>query len=306
MFSICKNACRGVAVLGVVAGLAAGGTLLIAGPDRAKAIFHNVHGEVLSHIDQSIDDPTAVRQQLMDLEKEYPKRIRSVRSDLAELREQIRQIEHEQKVAEKVVALADRDLGELEPLLAQARDARGEFGNTQLVSIRWGGGVYEFDRAVARANQIKQTRGLYAARGADSAHDLNYMRQQAERLEDLAIQLETERAEFQGQIKLLERQVDAIARNERLIELLEGRNKTIEECSRFEAISLDHITNRLSELRSRQEAELELLASSQKTADYEERAMQELQIDGAFESETESADDAVTITNVWEPIVIDG
>lgn len=305
MFSICKSAVRGVAVLGVVAGLAAGGTMLIAGPDRAKAIFTEVHEEVLEHIDRSIDDPTAMRQQLMDLEKEYPKRIRAVRSDLAELREQIRQLEHEEKVSAKVVALADQDLTELEPLLAQARDARAELGNTQLVSIRWGGGVLEFDRAVARANQIKQTRSLYSGRAADAAHDLNYMRQQAQRLEDLAIQLETERAEFQAQIKLLERQVDAIARNERLIELLDERNQTIEDCSRFEAISLDHLTDRLAEVRSRQEAELDLLANAQKTMDYEERAMSELTIDEAFEDEAEAAD-AVTITRVWEPIVIDG
>ena len=306
MFSICKSAFRGVAVLGVVAGLAAGGTMLIAGPDRAKAIFTEVHEEVLEHIDQSIDDPTAMRQQLLDLEKEYPQRIRAVRSDLAELREQIRQLEHEEKVSDKVVALADRDLTELEPLLAQARDARTELGDTQLVSIRWGGSVLEFDRAVARANQIKQTRSLYSGRSADAAHDLNYMRQQATRLEDLAIQLETERAEFQTQIKLLERQVDAIARNERLIELLDDRNKTIEECSRFEVVSVDHLTDRLSEIRSRQEAELDLLANAQKTVDYEERAMSELIIDETFEAADESdRSDGVAITRVWEPIVIE-
>jgi len=307
MFSICKSAVRGVAVLGVVAGLAAGGTMLIAGPDRAKAIFDEMHEGVLDHIDASIDDPTAMRQQLLDLEKEYPKRIRAVRTDLAELREQIRQLEHEQKVAAKVVALADRDLAELEPLLAQARDARAELGDTQLVSVRWGGGVYEFDRAVSRANQIKQTRTLYSGRSADAAHDLNYMRQQAQRLEDLAIQLETERAEFQTQIKLLERQVDAIARNERLIELLDERNKTIEECSRFEAISLEHLTGRLAEIRSRQEAELDMLANSQKTMDYEERAEQELVIDETFEDEPEEpeSENGVAVTRVWEPVVIE-
>jgi len=303
MFSICKTAVRGVAVIGVLAGLAAGGTLLLAGPDRAKALFEELREEVVTTIDESIDDPTAMRHELIELEREYPKRITAVRGDLAELREQIGQLERDRAIAEKVVVLADRDLNEIEPLLAQAREARAEHGDARLVSVRFGGGVYEYDRAVARAGQIRRTRSMYSGRAADAAHDLNYLRQQAQRLEELAVQLETERSEFQSQIQLLSRQVDAIARNERLIDLLEERNKTIEECSRFETVSIDHVTARLAEIRSRQEAELEILSSERKTTDYEDRARNALR-DGEG-SDYEPVEEDLTLTRVWDPIVIE-
>ena len=41
-----------------------------------------------------------------------------------------------------------------------------------------------------------------------------------------------------------------------LIKLLEKRNRTIDECSRYEAASLDQITGRLASIKSRQEAEM--------------------------------------------------
>ena len=116
-------------------------------------------------------------------------------------------------------------------------------------------------------------------------------------MEELLVQLETEHTRFQAQLWQLERQVDAIARNERLIELLEDRNKTIEECSRFDAISVDHVTERLAEIRSRQEAELELLSSTQETTDYEEQARQALQRAEVETSAQQSPCESLTLTS---------
>ena len=78
---------------------------------------------------------------------------------------------------------------------------------------------------------------------------------------------------------MLSRQVDAIARNERLIDLMESRNQTIEECSRYDAISLDQLTSRLAEVRSRQEAELEFLSTRRADTDYEDMARMQLDRD---------------------------
>ena len=276
MFSICKTAVRGVAVLSVLTGLAAGGTLLLAGPDRAKALFEEFRSDVVETIDQNIGDPAAMRQELIDLEKEYPRRIAQVRGDLAELNEQIRQLDHERKISEQVVALADRDLNELEGAITVAQEQLTSTGNPRAAMVRFAGGVYEVDRAKSRAHQIRQVRSLHSGTAADAAHDLTYLRNQAQRLEDLSTELTTERAEFQSQISMLARQVDAIERNDRLIELLEERNKTIEECSRFDSASVNHVTERLAEIRSRQEAELEILGSTQQTMDYEEMAREAL------------------------------
>lgn len=273
-----------VGVIGMVTtGVLTGGALLIAGPQRTKAVMHKVKGDLLDQIDSRIDDPTALRAQLEKLEQEYPARIKQVHADLAELNEQIRQLRREQGICERVVEMADADLAELEPKVREAAAVQASNGHTRASAIALDDRVYSFERAAAKVGQIRQTRIAYSERGANAAHDLTYLDQQAARLQELAVQLENERAQFQGQIWGLSRQVDAIARNERLIELVEKRNRTIEECSRYDAVSLDQITSRLNEIRSRQEAELDLLASARAEVDYEEMAR--AQVLGGYDDE---------------------
>ena len=107
--------------------------------------------------------------------------------------------------------------------------------------VSWDDKVYSYDRASNQLNQVRQTVTAYTNRAADAKHDLTYLSQQETRLSDLLSTLEAERTQFQSQISQLNRQVDAIARNERLISLMEERNKTIDECSKYDAISLDNI-----------------------------------------------------------------
>jgi len=257
------------------AGVLAGGALLIAGPHRTKAVFHKVQDNIKERLDQCIDDPSALRAQLQELEREYPERIAQVRGDLAELNQQIRQLEKDQAIARRVVAMADEDLGLLEQKVAAAGHAAD--GNGRAAMVSFDRKIYSYERAAAKLNQIRHTRIAYGNRAADDEHDLAYLHQQAQRLEELLLQLENERAQFQSQIWGLSRQVDAIARNERLIDLLEKRNRTIEECSRYDVTSLEQLTARLSEVRSRQEAELDVLANSRYESDYEDMARVQLQ-----------------------------
>lgn len=276
MFSILKRFMKAGVVTTVVLGTVAAAAVVIAGPHRARAVVSQVHGKVLHSIDATIEDPSALRTQLQEMEREYPKRISQVRGDLAELHEQIRQLEREQAIAERVVDLAERDLVALQTGFEEAK-AMAEGNGARLAAVSVDDRVLSIDRAAARIQQIQNTRIAYANRSNDAEHDLGFLRQQSARLEELLVQLETERGQFRGQILALSRQVDAIARNERLIDLLEKRNRTIEECSRYEAVSLDQITGRLAEIRSRQEAELDLLASARAESSYEDLA--KLQID---------------------------
>lgn len=279
MFSLIKGICR-VSTIGLLSlGVIGGGAVLIAGPGRTKAMVDKVQTGILSTIDAQIDDPTAMRAQLQALEAEYPARISAVRGDLAELNEQIRQLHRDRAVSERVVAMAEGDLAQLQPALDQATAQRA-VGQVQSASVRIGDAHYTVDRALSKAQQIRNTRNAYSQRAADAAHDLVYLQNQAVRLEELLGQLETERAQFQSQLTLLSRQVDAIARNERLIGLMESRNKTIEECSRYDAISLDQITGRLAEVRSRQEAELEFLSTRRADTDYEDMARMQIDREG--------------------------
>jgi chromosome segregation ATPase len=260
----------------VLSGAGLGAALLLAGPQRTHAMIDQVHTDLLQHIDENVDDPSALRTQLRNLEAEYPERISQVRGDLAELRQQIRQLEREEAICERVVEMANSDFTSLEPVFKEATAMRLNGGKSAVSVVSWDDKVYSYDRAANQLNQVRQTLMAYTNRAADARHDLTYLGQQENRLEELLVTLETERTQFQSQIMQLTRQVDAIARNERLITLLEKRNRTIDECSRYDANSLDNLTNRLAEIRSRQTAELDMLSTQQEQMDYEDMARMEI------------------------------
>ena len=280
MFSLLKKTFKTGLIAMLLVGGATAAAVAIAGPHRSKAIVHGIHSEVLSKIDASIQDPVALHSQLKEMEREYPARIAQVRGDLAELNEEIRQLVRDQEIAERVVELANADLSELQVKLAEAATQVEPASGRLAVVVR--DSVMSVERASVRLTQIENTRLAYAGRAADADHDLKYLVQQKQRLEELMFQLETERAQFKTQLVGLSRQVDAIARNERLIDLLEKRNDTNEQCSRYEAVSLDQITGRLAAIKSRQEAELDLLSRDQQQENYEDLARLQIQTEGAL------------------------
>lgn len=274
------------ALLTLFAVALAGGTYLLAGSARTQAVLSKVQTDLRSRIDQAIDDPTALRARLQQLEKEYPQRIAQVRGDLAELEEQIRQLRREEAVSARVVELVDQDLVRLEPQVLDAAAAKARTGEARAALVAFDEHVYTLDRAAAKLTQLRQTRAVYQSRATDASHDLTYLEQQAARLRELRDQLEAERAQFQAQLWQLERQVDSIARNDRLIELLEKRNRTIEECSRFDVTTLDQVTAKLAQVRHRQEAQLDVLASAPRRDSYEEAARVELEAQRSLDTGT--------------------
>ena len=277
MCSIFKGLFRTSVISAVLVGVVAGGTLLIAGPQRTKAVFNKVHDRVLEHIDHQIDDPTALRTQLQEMAREYPKRAAQVRSDLASLNEQIRQVERERAIAARVVELTGEELAQLEPRVAEVAAHRESDGGLKRMVVSVEDRVYSYDLATRRMNQTQATHNAYLDRKASAEHDLVYLRQQEGRLEELLVKLENEHAQFQSQLMQLERQVDAIERNENLITLLDKRNKAIEELSRFESVSLEQLTDRLAQIRSGQEARLDVLSSSDQELSYEDIARRQIE-----------------------------
>ena len=85
MASVMKHVIR----VGVIGALLVGAGVVIAGPHRVRAMFHQARDNINCKIDRNITDPVALRAQLRDLAGQYPKRIAEVRSDLTELREQL-------------------------------------------------------------------------------------------------------------------------------------------------------------------------------------------------------------------------
>lgn len=269
MAKIIRNAVR----VGVIGALGTGAAFLVAeavSPGSARAIAHQAGTNISSVITDNVDDPVALRAQLQSLEAQYPKKIATVRSDLTELQAQIAQFEHERAVASRVVALADNDLRDLQALLSQAEEARGE--SYRVVRVWHNNARLDMSEAYAKAEKIQRLRDSYQTRTAEIDRDLGFLQQQEQHLGELLTTLETERAEFQSQLWQLDQQIDAVSRNERLLDMLEKRQKTIDSISPFQADSLDQVTQRIAKIRAEQESRMEAITTRRTDENYLDRA----------------------------------
>ncbi len=259
----------------VIAGLVGGTAALIAGPDRLGALATQARGSINSAIDSQIEDPVALRAQMRSLGAEYPERIAAVERDLAEVRSQMVQLRREAEVTERVVDLAAADLGQMRDLIGRAETAQAaaaNMGQGAIVRVVFNAESLDLNSAYTKARSIQQVQDAYASRGADIERDMGYLAQQEQRLSQLASQLRQEYTDFQAQLWQMDRQVDTIARNERLITMMEKRQRTLDENSRYHAGSMQQLSSRFADIRSKQEARLETLSQSTNINTYEERA----------------------------------
>lgn len=279
---------------GIIGALAAGAAVVVIKPHRIAALFNQATDSINSQLDKAITDPVALRQQIRSLEAEYPRRIEAVRGDLAQLREQSNGLQRDLQISQRVIALADNDLAKLDAGLAMI-----EQGSVTVVSqdsrpksfvVVFKNEHLDVEEAYARRNQVAATRNAYASRAVDIERDLGYLDKQERQLAGLLTKLETERTNFQTQLFDLDRQIDAIARNERMIEVMEKRQETLSEHSRYQVASLDQLKARLADLRAQGESKLAALSTEIEYSTYEDRAR--LQIDaesianGLYEVET--------------------
>ncbi len=258
--------------VGVIGTLVGGGLIAVAGPERVGAALSQARDTVNETIDRNIDDPVRMRAQLRKLESQYPERIARVRQDLSTLDAQTSEYQRELAVAERVVELAQADLDAMQNTFARAENVRAEAGHGVIVRVTFNGSKMDLSEAQAKAAEIAKTRDAYIAEADSIAGDIDLLGQQRERLTDLLVKLESEKAQFQSELWRLNQQIDAIARNERMIDMMEARQQTLDELGPYQAHSIDQVKNRLAQLRSEQEAKLESLASGEKGLSYEDRA----------------------------------
>lgn len=255
----------------VIGGLATGTAVLVAGPDRVAALAGQAREKVVSAIDSQIDDPVVLRQQLRELEAQYPKKIADVRGSLAELDAQADQIRDELAVAERVVELASADRQEIAPLIEEAELARAESPHA-IIRVRFDNQSLPLDQAYTKATELNNTITAYQTRAENARRTLDHLTVQRERLTELLAKLESERAEFQAQISLLDSEIEMIARNEKALEILESHEKKIDQMDRYTVGSLDQVRARMAKALSEQEARFENLARADDANDYESRA----------------------------------
>jgi len=260
---------------GLIGGVALGAATIVF-PNHVKAGFAQVRATTGSFFDRNISDPIVLRQQLASLSEQYPSRIAEVRGELAQVAHQLQQYERDIEVAQRVVHMTTNDLRQLKALVTRA-ESEAE-STARPVSLRFEGVRYNIDQAYTEARRINNVRSTYQDRLAHDEQQMKFLQEQKSRLAAILEQLEAEHNTFQAQLWQLDRQIDAIERNDRLIELTEAQQATLDSYERFGKVgNLKQLEGKLAQLRAVQEAQLKTLEQRGMHRDYEGKARYELE-----------------------------
>ncbi|MDG2054052.1 MAG: hypothetical protein P8J86_05025 [Phycisphaerales bacterium] len=287
---------------GLITGVVTGATVLIVGPERVWGGLAQIKAKAQSVVDYYIDDPIALRHQLQNLASEYPDRIADVQGELATVEHQLLEIQRDIDIADQVVGLTTTDLSDLRDLVARA-EAEQTRAVTP-VAIRYEGSRFNLSQAYTEARRIQSVKNTYDDRRAQDRQQLKFLEQQQQQLINIMAQLETEYATFQTKLWQIDRQINTIERNDRLIELTEQQQATLASYDRLGNVNnLKQIEGRLAELRAVQEATLRTLAKKDVNKDYEARAAMGLTVNidkgSPFESLDSPHQDFESTPAVW-------
>ncbi|MHC4303616.1 MAG: hypothetical protein ACYS15_02425 [Planctomycetota bacterium] len=296
---------------GLISALALGGATLLIGPERVAAGLACVRAKAQSVVDRAVDNPVALRRQLQDLADEYPDRIAKVQGEIAEVDHQLGQFERDSEIAARVVAMTTDDLSELKTLITRAEGVEG-----RSVYVRFDGIRFGIDQAYGEARRINNVRVTYDDRLSCNQQQLQLLSQQKARLVEILARLEEEYTTFETQMWQLDRQIDAIERNERLIEMTEQLQATLSTYDQWGKVgNLKQLEAKLAELATIQEAQLATLEQKGIRYDYEKRAKNEIDFEsapqeGPFEdlmedTDTQAETDEVEDSFAWVgPVIV--
>ncbi len=274
MFSMTRSLLR----WGLFGALALGGATLLVGPNLVAAGLDQVRSRATSIMDEFVDDPVALRRQLASLGEQYPERIAQVRGELASVSRQIQQLERDTEIARRVVANTTDDLSELKELIAEA-EATSQ-AKAVPVSIRTRGVRLDIGEARVEARRVADIRLTYQDRIASNEHQIRFLSEQKSRLDEISGKLSSEFGAYESKLAQIDRQIDAIERNDRLIEMTREQKAILAEYEKFGRVgNLDQLEAKLAELQAVQEAQLEALSKAGVDRNYEREAAQQLHDD---------------------------
>jgi chromosome segregation ATPase len=256
----------------VIGGLALGGVTLLVGPERVAATIASARGKIQDTISTCSDDPDAIRRQLSKLAEDYPNRIAEVEGELAEVDFQIEQLERDVQLSQDAIAIATNDVEVLGALVKKAESEMRLVADRE-VYIRFDGVRWDLDEAYDEGRRINQARTVFQDRIAQDEMQIEFLKEQQKRLAEIHAKLNDEFGSYQARLWQLDRQIDAIERNDRLIELTKEQQATLASYTRFgTAHNMKQIEGKLREMKAAQEAQLRQLAKLGLQRDYEERA----------------------------------
>jgi len=255
---------------GIIGGLALGGITLLVGPQRVMACIDQLREEANTVVESLVDDPVALRRQLDTLAKEYPARIAEVRGEITRLNQQLEQFVRDEQVAIRVVELTSVDLEKLRDLVEEAQSTTV---SDSTPSIRFEGVRYDLDGAYTEGRRIRTVRANYEDRLASDRRQMGLMGEQKSRLVSILEKIEHEHEAYRAQLWQLDREIDAIERNDHIIVMVEKQQETLSSFDRIgSAGNLLQVQARLAEIRTAQESTILALTDTGTGSDYETRA----------------------------------
>ncbi len=295
--------CKMLVRTAVIGGLATGGVVLVAGPQRAAAMFHQAKHAAVSVIDDNIDDPAVLRQQLQKMKSEYPDRIAKIWGEVTALEGQIAKLERNRAVALGVAQVASEDYTRLTGLIDQGEAVRAD-EPYRVVNIRFNHGTMPLDAAYHKGTELQQIINVNREAAHDAERELSFMHDQHNQLVELHAQLKAEQAKVEAQIVRLDAQIDSIERNEKMIELVEQRQKTLDELGRFESVSLDQFNAKLDQIRAEQEAKLDGLRTAKSQNDYEAQVRARVESELRSKERFEAGKELIELDEIDAPIEV--
>ena len=270
---------------GLIWGLAIGGVTLLVGPQRVIACFDQLRQEATTIVDGIVDDPVALRRQLDDLAREYPQRIAEITGEVSKIDQQLIQFERDESIARNVVKLTTQDLESLKDLVRLAEQEEG-IGETS-VSFWFEGVRFDLESAYTKARRIRTVRANYEDRLAADRRQMELMHEQRDRLSVILEKIKHEHEQYRSQLWQLDREIDAIERNDHIIAMVERQQNTLSNFDRFgSGNNLDQVRSKLAEIRTVQESAILALTETGGGSDYETRArfaMSESSYENPFE-----------------------
>lgn len=267
---------KGLLRWGLISAAFVGGTTILVGPERVAAGFDQVRSMASHVFEDFVDDPVALRRQLQGLADQYPDRIMEVRGEIAQIDVQLEQLRHDNEVADRVVDLTSDDLEEIRLAVTDAQSSQ-EAGHK--VSIRRGSFRVNIEQARSEGRRIAGIRANYKDRLVSNDQQISLLANQRGRLAEILTQLENEYGQFEEKLWALDRQIDAIERNDRLITMTEEQQAILGNYEKLGKVgNLRQLEAKLEELRVTQEAQLQALEKHGVKSDYERQAREEITI----------------------------
>jgi chromosome segregation ATPase len=260
---------HGIFKWSVITALGLTGLVALVGVGRVKAAYLSVREHVRSNVDELVDAREVVKDQMRQLEQDYPKRIAELDAQRREIDRALAANAKEHQLAEEVVALCRSDHKVLTAKL-DAADADADGINTTVIEFR----SQRLDRgdALARADKIAETQANYVKRLSDLDDENALLSHERGQIAAEYARTSEEFRNFQMEYATMLREADSLKRKQELVKMAEKRRGERDDIFTDRSSSLQSLKDRMEKRRVELDARLKALGTWRDGNEYETRA----------------------------------